>query len=362
MAMPDPKKTDGSAAPGSSQSGAPQGSGSSGSWGNIQAAAVSSAAPQLVPEPAPRPPYLRLVPDPPPDPPPPLEVPLGPVAEALGTAGAVAAAAGGVALAGATIYAASKGEETPIEVADDYYHTHFADIWGWIKGDYSDVARQKQQQLQRATDDAAKCMDNSSPQNFVSPCHATAQQQQPLSAQQPTPQGTAPAGTATQTAPQDVVKLKCKDGWDDCQKRQAREKVRRLNELADKAGGLKRAVPRVAPGDRDAADFWADIFRKEFKRISNGELNPGDAKSGTTGGTDDFMDPCLEQKWQQMKKAGKEDEFLRTVSPDHVQDIQLGGNPEGPLTWLDRSVNGSLGSQIGNSTTNPVRKFVLDCP
>jgi len=185
----------------------------------------------------------------------------------------------------------------------------------------------------------------------------------PVSSARPTVPATAPAANpGTQAAPSDVVKLRCKKEWDDCQKRQAREKVRRLNELANRTGGLERAIPKVATGDRDAADFWAGKFRKEFERISNGQMNPGEAKSGATGRPDDFMDPCLEQKWQKMKRDGKEGEFWDTVSPDHVQDIQLKGNPEGPLKWLDRSVNESLGSQIKNSKVNKVRKFILDCP
>ncbi len=39
------------------------------------------------------------------------------------------------------MWAAIKGEKTPIEVADEYYHTHFGDIWGWIKGDYPGLIR-----------------------------------------------------------------------------------------------------------------------------------------------------------------------------------------------------------------------------
>jgi hypothetical protein len=53
------------------------------------------------------------------------------------TAGSVAAAAGGsVLLATETVHAAIEGEETPLEVADKFYGTHFSDIAGWVKGDY----------------------------------------------------------------------------------------------------------------------------------------------------------------------------------------------------------------------------------
>lgn len=53
------------------------------------------------------------------------------------TAGAGLAAAGSVMLLAETARAASMGEDTPIDVADKFYGTHFGDIYGWVKGDYS---------------------------------------------------------------------------------------------------------------------------------------------------------------------------------------------------------------------------------
>jgi len=57
------------------------------------------------------------------------EVAAGMGATAAVTAGAAVAAAGSVALLGKTIQAALEGTETPIEVADKYYGTHFASIF-----------------------------------------------------------------------------------------------------------------------------------------------------------------------------------------------------------------------------------------
>jgi hypothetical protein len=62
--------------------------------------------------------------------------------EAGAAAGGVAAlagvaAAGSVMLAAETARTAVKGEETPIDVADKFYGTHFGDIAGWISGEYS---------------------------------------------------------------------------------------------------------------------------------------------------------------------------------------------------------------------------------
>ena len=64
------------------------------------------------------------------------------VAEAGAAAGGLALAAGvaagvSVGLAAETARAAIKGEETPIDVADKFYGTHFGDIYGWVTGAYS---------------------------------------------------------------------------------------------------------------------------------------------------------------------------------------------------------------------------------
>jgi RHS repeat-associated protein len=61
-------------------------------------------------------------------------------AELLVTGGAVVAAAGSLLLLGTTIKAAVEGKETPIDVADKFYGTHFGDIYGWVSGRYSTPA------------------------------------------------------------------------------------------------------------------------------------------------------------------------------------------------------------------------------
>lgn len=54
----------------------------------------------------------------------------------VGELAVVAIAGASLFLAGMTISAAYYGEDTPLDVADQYYGTHFADIYGWISGDY----------------------------------------------------------------------------------------------------------------------------------------------------------------------------------------------------------------------------------
>jgi hypothetical protein len=114
---------------------------------------------------------------------------LGPIATALGSAGAALAAAGGIVLAGESVRAAAAGEKTPIDVADDYYQTHFADIWGWIKGDYDQrsIAREKRGQLQQATRDSNQVFSNTPADSPTQQCPAMASP--PAATAAPTPEG-----------------------------------------------------------------------------------------------------------------------------------------------------------------------------
>ncbi|MCY1078797.1 hypothetical protein [Archangium lansingense] len=56
--------------------------------------------------------------------------------EALVTGGAVVAAAGSVLLLCFTVKAVVDDEQTPIDIADKFYGTHFGDVSGWVQGRY----------------------------------------------------------------------------------------------------------------------------------------------------------------------------------------------------------------------------------
>ncbi len=56
--------------------------------------------------------------------------------EALVTSGALVAAAGSVLLLCFTVKAVVVGEQTPIDIADEFYGTHFGDVSGWVRGRY----------------------------------------------------------------------------------------------------------------------------------------------------------------------------------------------------------------------------------
>ena len=59
-----------------------------------------------------------------------------PAGEIVVIGGAVIAAVGGGVLLCATVSAAANGVDTPIDIADQYYGTHFSDISGWVQGQY----------------------------------------------------------------------------------------------------------------------------------------------------------------------------------------------------------------------------------
>jgi hypothetical protein len=64
----------------------------------------------------------------------------GAAGEAVVVGGAFVAAVGSGLLVCLTARAALDGEKTPIEIADEYYGTHFGDVKGWVQGRYPDVA------------------------------------------------------------------------------------------------------------------------------------------------------------------------------------------------------------------------------
>jgi hypothetical protein len=58
------------------------------------------------------------------------------VGEVVVVGGAVAAVVGSGLLVCLTASAAANGEKTPIDIADEYYGTHFGDVMGWVQGQY----------------------------------------------------------------------------------------------------------------------------------------------------------------------------------------------------------------------------------
>ncbi|MFN7920251.1 MAG: hypothetical protein U0Q16_09150 [Bryobacteraceae bacterium] len=169
-------------------------------------------------------------------------------------------------------------------------------------------------------------------------------------------------------ATEGVIKLKCDDGWNDCQKRQARAKVARLNELARKNNGLTRRA--TAGAVRDVGNSWAAKYRSDFNRIANGEPTSSlefthPEATPPKGTSADFMDDCLYQQWIRDGKPDSSSAPLDKASPDHIRDLQWGGHVQGPMVWLDREVNEKLGRDMSsgdNDTIDVAKGFELKCP
>jgi hypothetical protein len=60
----------------------------------------------------------------------------GAAGELIVTGGSIVAAAGSVLLVCLTVSAAVDGAETPIDIADEFYGTHFGDVSGWVQGQH----------------------------------------------------------------------------------------------------------------------------------------------------------------------------------------------------------------------------------
>ena len=60
----------------------------------------------------------------------------GAAGELVVTGGAIVAATGSVVLVCLTVRAAVDGAETPIDIADEFYGTHFGDVSGWVQGQH----------------------------------------------------------------------------------------------------------------------------------------------------------------------------------------------------------------------------------
>jgi hypothetical protein len=133
----------------------------------------------------------------------------------------------------------------------------------------------------------------------------------------------------------DEITFKCKDEWTPCQKKQWCAKIKDLKKLAAKQpGGLsfKNVTAKMKRAKKNA--------QARYRNNNPPEQNKGE-----------WTDECA-------KKTKK------PVQPDHIHEVQLGGHVDGPLRWLDSSVNTSVGATIENAGAagvNPVRKFKSVC-
>jgi len=129
------------------------------------------------------------------------------------------------------------------------------------------------------------------------------------------------------SAVSDVVTCRCRDDWDECQKKQACAKIKALDNAAKNKQARKRPLtPRLKKAKKSwQAKYWRD--------------NP------PPGG--DWAHECA-------KTNG------RPVQADHCVDVQYGGKVKGPFSYLDASVNMSIGSQLASSEVQTPSGFASE--
>lgn len=128
-----------------------------------------------------------------------------------------------------------------------------------------------------------------------------------------------------------IVKIRCRNDWDDCQKKQMCAKVNALN----KAAPLKRRSYVSKSQHRRikrAKKSWQQKYHSDWNKPSPQGWSPNTMPKGGSG---EYLHSCAE-------KNGK------PLEADHVIEVQLDGNVRGPFKWLDSSVNGQSGREINS--------------
>lgn len=132
--------------------------------------------------------------------------------------------------------------------------------------------------------------------------------------------------------------LDCRSDWSDCQKQQMQAKADALDSLAKQRGGLMSRKP--PPLLRKVGQ----VFQRRFHALW--------ASTSPTGRFPQALEPCRNPAFFPNCPACSPtpvDPAGAGMQADHVLELQLrGGNPAGPLRWLDASVNQSCGAQLMN--------------
>jgi hypothetical protein len=141
----------------------------------------------------------------------------------------------------------------------------------------------------------------------------------------------------TERAAGEII-FRCKEEWDKCQLSQWCRKITALNKLAGQQGGLKKVAKTAT------VDYLKEEAQADYREDNDPETGEGD-----------WYDDCAK------KDAAKDGQ---NVQPDHIHEVQLGGDVDGPFKWLDASVNGSVGATINNTKTKKrerIHKFTRVC-
>lgn len=135
--------------------------------------------------------------------------------------------------------------------------------------------------------------------------------------------------------------LECRADWDQCQKEQMKAKAEALDKLAKQRGGLQTRSPSKT---NKLIRKMGQVFQRRFAQHWQA--------TAPTGAFPSALEPCNVPKFYSGCPScapTPEDPLASGMQADHVLELQFsGGNPAGPLRWLDASVNQSSGAQIKN--------------
>jgi hypothetical protein len=122
-----------------------------------------------------------------------------------------------------------------------------------------------------------------------------------------------------------VLRIDCRTHWTPCQKAQMRAKIAAMNAAAGPGGHT------MFPYDAATRLHIGNLRNQGANHQAAYRTNPARAPYATAPPHPDVCPP---------------DNEGRDSDADHTTELQMGGNPQGPMRMLDSAVNRSCGAQI----------------
>lgn len=143
------------------------------------------------------------------------------------------------------------------------------------------------------------------------------------------------------------VFIQCNPKWDCCQREQAKEKVKALN------NACKPPPPKTNTGPLKVRGKLPKATNRVKKRAQDRACRAMDAKTPAERAKG-VKPPCLAEKLKEKTRSSAK------VEMDHAVDTKWGGPSDpGKLVPVDRRVNGALGT-IAKNVGNDMRKARTD--
>jgi hypothetical protein len=158
----------------------------------------------------------------------------------------------------------------------------------------------------------------------------------------------------------EILRIECKNApakegskkFTKCEKEEICAKIKSVDQQAKVPGQLKRPSEAKYEANRDRADAKCDQLKGFAKRNSPQHEQLGGFK---------HLSPGCEKTLR--NKAEKADPPYTDFSPDHVQEIQLGGHPtnHANLRWMSSAPNSWMGGQLTKFEVGKHKAVRGDC-